>query len=600
MKKITYKIVFSIFMVVVILSQAIIAIPVNNKDNEPQKTTLYKWDLSLSFHSCKYSGIEAGILNDYAIYTLEYTITNVGSKRYIGLCDVIILIDDPDILPYRRWFEGLNLLPDESAPLSHEIKVITNPDPLIDEERGIAGHLVIMIIEMQELYDGNLINNIRFKTAEYWIEGEDYEPTEPQIDISEPGNITKQGLINPPYVLRMRERLGWKYELAERRADLWALRLNITYARLKVLGVPLVLWNKTLEFLKAIAGPDEIGWGELLILLLEAIDALGEIIDIVLNDPILAALNEYDRVHKEFKIWWNQKHWNFDISIRGSIFNCKPYEKITVRCRGESATFTADQYGIVETYEIKTIPCEYYNNEINWIRHKCIITVIGDAHSDETIQSRDIISYAHSDGVLAMDFKFTTDPCCFPAGTKITMADGSYKNIEDIKLGDWVKSYDIETGQTSKWMVKMLGNPIHPIVNINNGLISATVDHPFYVRKTDDREGWAAYEPECAKDAITFKGDLLTMEVGDQLYTSDGDWNEIKNIEYNLEPVQTYNILSYSGTKTYFANEVLVYEEHPPQIMTNWFLDKLDDKFPRLKEYIVSSQVFKLLFQFLP
>jgi hypothetical protein len=34
---------------------------------------------------------------------------------------------------------------------------------------------------------------------------------------------------------------------------------------------------------------------------------------------------------------------------------------------------------------------------------------------------------------------------CFEAGTQVTMADGSFRNIEDIKKGDIVKSYNIYT-----------------------------------------------------------------------------------------------------------------------------------------------------------
>ncbi len=190
-------------------------------------------------------------------------------------------------------------------------------------------------------------------------------------------------------------------------------------------------------------------------------------------------------------------------------------------------------------------------------------------------------------------------PCCFPAGTKITMAHGSCKNIEHIRVGDRVLSYDIKNRRFTSWTVKMLGKPVHPLITINNCLIQATVDHPFYVKKTDGREGWAAYDLERAKNAITFKGDLLTMEVGDQLYTSNGEWIEITEIEYNQEPVQTYNILSFSGTKTYFANDVLVYEEHPPHFYTDWFMGLLGEKFPRLEQLLLSNPFFNKLLRYL-
>ena len=36
-----------------------------------------------------------------------------------------------------------------------------------------------------------------------------------------------------------------------------------------------------------------------------------------------------------------------------------------------------------------------------------------------------------------------TNQICFPKGAKVTLADGSYKNIEDIVEGDEVQTYDI-------------------------------------------------------------------------------------------------------------------------------------------------------------
>ena len=42
---------------------------------------------------------------------------------------------------------------------------------------------------------------------------------------------------------------------------------------------------------------------------------------------------------------------------------------------------------------------------------------------------------------------------CFAKGTKILMADGTEKNIEDIKAGDWVMSYNPITGKFGKWRV---------------------------------------------------------------------------------------------------------------------------------------------------
>lgn len=190
--------------------------------------------------------------------------------------------------------------------------------------------------------------------------------------------------------------------------------------------------------------------------------------------------------------------------------------------------------------------------------------------------------------------------CCFPEGTKITMADGFLKNIEDIKVGEKVLSYDIENDEFMSWRVKMIGKPVHPIMTINDGLVQATIDHPFYVKKTDGIKGWAAYDPDVATTAIIYEGEVFKLDVGDQVYSSEDEWITIYNIEYNPEPVQTYNLLSFSGTQNYFANGVLVYEEHPPQCITDYLLDLIGDKYPQIESLIRNSIFFENIYQYLP
>ena len=146
----------------------------------------------------------------------------------------------------------------------------------------------------------------------------------------------------------------------------------------------------------------------------------------------------------------------------------------------------------------------------------------------------------------------------------------------------------------------MLGKPVHPVITINDGLIQATVDHPFYVKKTDGSKGFAAYDISNIENVITYDGEILQLEEGDQLLTSDGKWITIDSITFDPTTVQTYNILSYSGTKTYFANGVLVYEEHPPQCITDYYLRQLGRYFPRLEQYFRQSTLFDKLYKFLP
>jgi len=186
--------------------------------------------------------------------------------------------------------------------------------------------------------------------------------------------------------------------------------------------------------------------------------------------------------------------------------------------------------------------------------------------------------------------------CCFPTGTKITMADKSCKNIEDVRIGDRVLSFDHETGGYSSWFVKMLGKPVHPVFNINDGLLELTADHPIFIKKSDGRQGIGAIDAAKCQKSIVFEKTVLNIEIGDNLLDEDGKYIKIESIEQSIEYVQTYNILSFSGTKTFFANRILVFEEHPPNSFTSRFLEFLLEKMPRFTQFLLSRSFFIKIF----
>jgi hypothetical protein len=162
------------------------------------------------------------------------------------------------------------------------------------------------------------------------------------------------------------------------------------------------------------------------------------------------------------------------------------------------------------------------------------------------------------------------------------MADKTQKPIEQVRVGDRILSYDIKQECFTSWTVKMLGDPIHPICDINDGQLRLTIDHPIYIKKPDQRRGIGAIDAVISREFIIYNGEVLSLEVGDEIFTTDGEWIKVTKISYDPEPVQTYNILSYSGRRTYFANGILVYEEHPPKLLLNIYLNNLLDRFPRL------------------
>ena len=152
---------------------------------------------------------------------------------------------------------------------------------------------------------------------------------------------------------------------------------------------------------------------------------------------------------------------------------------------------------------------------------------------------------------------------CFVAGTKITMADGAIKNIEDVLVGDRVKSDDPETMETvDRTVTHTLVNPPSDQllkITFSNGIVNTnTKIHPYWVKG----KGWSSVDPTPYKDKEGFSA--VPLAVGDQCRVlKNGKLLPltITNIEFlpNLA-VSTYNF-SVEETNCYFANGILVHNK---------------------------------------
>ena len=113
---------------------------------------------------------------------------------------------------------------------------------------------------------------------------------------------------------------------------------------------------------------------------------------------------------------------------------------------------------------------------------------------------------------------------CFVAGTKIVMADGTYKDIETIVVGDTVKSFNEKNRQMEdKKVTKIFHHPpgeMGEYYLIINNCLRVTPNHKFYTEK-----GWIAAD---------------SLKIGDELSYSS-DCNAIYSIEKVYEKVETYN-----------------------------------------------------------
>lgn len=123
---------------------------------------------------------------------------------------------------------------------------------------------------------------------------------------------------------------------------------------------------------------------------------------------------------------------------------------------------------------------------------------------------------------------------CFPAGTKINTASG-LKNIEEIKTGDKVWSYNELTGETGlqeivRTMVREIDHTIE--LYTEEEIIETTAEHPFL---TDN--GW--------KDAAD-------LQTGDKIRSRNEEDIEIKDVKFSYRPRKVYNF-EVSNWHTYFV-----------------------------------------------
>jgi RHS repeat-associated protein len=132
---------------------------------------------------------------------------------------------------------------------------------------------------------------------------------------------------------------------------------------------------------------------------------------------------------------------------------------------------------------------------------------------------------------------------CFLAGTKILLADGTSKLIEEIKVGDMVASYDEKKMvKTSAKATAMFDSESAKEYLLINGSLKVTPNHMFY-----SQGEWKA---------------IGKMAVGDLLLDENLNEVTIDKIEKikSQNPIQVYN-LEVEGEHNYFANGILVHNK---------------------------------------
>ncbi len=130
---------------------------------------------------------------------------------------------------------------------------------------------------------------------------------------------------------------------------------------------------------------------------------------------------------------------------------------------------------------------------------------------------------------------------CFVGGTKVLMADGKLKNIEDVKIGDYVltrkSGYDSTLVKARVLKTYKAEESGYLIIN---GNLKVTADHIVW-----SNDAW--------KEAGS-------IQIGDTLLDDKGRKLKVNSIEWQTEKVSVYNLL-VENYHSYFANGIWVHND---------------------------------------
>ena len=150
------------------------------------------------------------------------------------------------------------------------------------------------------------------------------------------------------------------------------------------------------------------------------------------------------------------------------------------------------------------------------------------------------------------------EPCCpgglwtcFIAGSQVLMSDGSYKTIENVEIGDEVKSLDSNNTVLDLERTVLGGRKL---VSINDSKFFVSYDHPIYTQ-----DGFKSVNSELSEELyphIEFNGDL---SIGDTILSPAGEV-EINSIEVREDDPNTklYD-LGLDGNHVYFVEGIAVH-----------------------------------------
>ena len=179
-----------------------------------------------------------------------------------------------------------------------------------------------------------------------------------------------------------------------------------------------------------------------------------------------------------------------------------------------------------------------------------------------TLEILEIYKGTKYDDVAISEINFDgLDVHCFGAGTQITMADYSEKEIEQIRMNDWVMTFDNNTNRLVKTQVSELIQTRHSNLlklKFLDREIITTDDHPFW---TKDKK-WTSINPYKSNNNYNQEVEVRQLVIGDKIFIPVvNKYIELIEIE-KIEKEQMTFTIELSAGNSFVANGLLVKTEN--------------------------------------
>ena len=184
------------------------------------------------------------------------------------------------------------------------------------------------------------------------------------------------------------------------------------------------------------------------------------------------------------------------------------------------------------------------------------VTISGDRVIIFGYAVRDVVK----DDYIIANKEYEWEGCCFDAGSKILMADGTEKNIEDVEVGDMVMSLNEDTGEfiiqkvaqtiTNKYSTDLV------YVHLSNGVrLGMRAYHPLLTT-----EGWKSLRPDQA-ETINEIGEVEELKVGDTIIGYEENVT-IVSVEQRPEVENYYTYtLNIEGYHNYIVEGIVAHNK---------------------------------------